>query len=111
MKSHACRSGNDTVTWLREPNTDLLANRPPLTSEKRKSGRHGTFKDTQEESYSHCASEILDCSHTAERQPPHDDVEGRVFGQREPLQEAICWPLKGKITEIEHGGNPAVVLA
>lgn len=90
--------------------------------------RHSGFKETEEETDSHSAAEVLDGCKKSQDGAPHDDIEGRIFPQGEILEETVGRPLPGKVAEVEpklvsmqarrmwllrsalHGPQPAVLI-
>ena len=97
-----------------EPDADagpLLGFRVPLRGEEGEARRDGCFEDAQEEADGQGALEVAGCRHAAEDQAPHHDAEGGVFGEREALQQAVCWVFPCQIAKIKHTTEPVIVVA
>lgn len=65
------------------------ADRTNLRSEQGKARSHSSLENPEKEANCDSAGERLCSGHATQHQTPHDDAEGRVFGERKALEEAI----------------------
>lgn len=89
----------------------LLLDGVPLGGEQGEAGGDGGLEDAQEEAHRHGAGEVVGGGHAAQDQAPHDDVEGGPLAEGQALQQAVGRVLPEEVAKVEHGGDPAVLLA
>lgn len=69
-----------------------------LGSDQGKARRHRSFEYAEEQTNRNCSREVLDAGEAAQDQAPDQNTRGRVFAQRQPLQQAVGWVLPRQIS-------------